>query len=271
MIKTSYKKELTITAPQSRNSSGIKKEILKVQSWLALYEMANPGAGTMTGIDGDFGPATDQAVKNFQRILKLPANGTVDQALFDRLTSPLSTAFETELNAQGLRERVVEAANQHLAQHPYELVINNQANCGPWVRSYMDGFEGESWYWCMGFVQTIIDQAASPLGIKMKTLMPPTYSCDTVGSFALTQKNLIRSAMLRSNPKVAKPGDIFLIQKSPFDWTHTGIVVKVGSETLETIEGNTNGEGSRNGNAVLRRVRNFMKAKIDIVSLDPLL
>lgn len=101
--------------------------------------------------------------------------------------------------------------------------------------------------------------------------MPPTYSCDTVGSFALTQKNLIRSAMLRSNPKVAKPGDIFLIQKSPFDWTHTGIVVKVGSETLETIEGNTNGEGSRNGNAVLRRVRNFMKAKIDIVSLDPLL
>jgi len=271
MIKTAYGKELYISATQQRNAPQVSKDILKIQSWLVLYEMTHPGAGTLTSIDGKFGPATDQAVKNYQRAIGGRPTGVVDQALFTKLSAPLTQAFEGTLQATKLRDLVVEVAMLHLSQQPFELEINSQSNCGPWVRAYMDGHEGESWYWCMGFVRTILDQATSALGMSYKTLMPPTYSCDTVGSFALTQKNLLRSAKARSNPSLIQAGDIFLIQKSAFDWTHTGVVVKVGPETIEAIEGNTNSMGSRNGNAVFRRVRNFMQSKIDFVSLDPLL
>ena len=270
MIKTFYQKELLISAKQQRSGPQVRKDVLKIQSWLVLYEMSHPGAGTLTSIDGDFGPATDQAVKNFQKLNRLPVNGVVDQNLFSKLSDPLRQAFETIPSGRNLRELVVNVAIQHLSQHPFELIINKESNSGPWVRSYMDGHEGEAWFWCMGFVQSIIDQATSAMGKSYKTLMPPTYSCDTVGSFALTQKNLVRSPKLRSNPGLVKPGDIFLVQKSPFDWIHTGIVVKSGAETIESIEGNTNSMGSRNGNAVFRRVRNFMQSKIDIVSLDPI-
>lgn len=271
MIKNFYQKELTISTTQQRNAPQNRKDILRIQSWLVLYEMTHPGAGTLTSIDGEFGPATEQAVRNYQRANRLPVTGVVDQSLFNLLSAPLKKAFEDPVNANSLRELVVQTATLHLSQHPFELEIDKQSNSGPWVRAYMDGHEGESWYWCMGFVQTIIDQATSSAGKSYKTLMPPTYSCDTVGSFALTQKNLLRSATVRKNPGRIQPGDIFLIQKSPFDWTHTGIVVKTGDETIECIEGNTNSMGSRNGNAVFRRVRNFMQSKIDIVSLDPIL
>jgi hypothetical protein len=270
MIKTFYQKELAISDTQQRNGPQVRKDILKIQSWLVLYEMSHPGAGTLTSIDGEFGPATDQAVKNFQKLNRLPVNGVVDDRLFAHLSAPLKQAFETVPTGRNLRELVVNTAILHLENHPFELMINKETNSGPWVRSYMDGHEGDSWFWCMGFVQAIIDQATSTLGKTYKTLMPPTYSCDSVGSFALTQKNLVRSVKLRNNPALAKPGDIFLIQKSAFDWVHTGIIVKAGAETIESIEGNTNSMGSRNGNAVFRRVRNFMQSKIDIVSLDPI-
>ena len=63
------------------------------------------------------------------------------------------------------------------------------------------------------------------------------------------------------NPSLIKPGDIFLLQKSPNDWTHTGIVIAVTGDVIETIEGNTNIAGSHNGNAVMNRIRNFKRRK----------
>lgn len=65
MLKTTYQKELLVTASQKRNDAASnKKNILKIHSWLNLYELIHPGKGTLTGIDGNFGAATDQAVKN---------------------------------------------------------------------------------------------------------------------------------------------------------------------------------------------------------------
>jgi hypothetical protein len=79
---------------------------------------------------------------------------------------------------------------------------------------------------------------------------------------------LIRNSTYKENPALIKKGDVFLIRKSKFDWIHTGIVVEVGTETFETIEGNTNSDGSSNGNGVYKRVRNFKKGVIDIFSIE---
>ncbi len=268
MIKESYKKELSITAPLKLQAAASKKDVLKLQSWIVLHEMARPGSSSMIAIDGDFGSATDQAVRNFQRNKGLRATGVADQKLFDLLSAPLKEAFTKRMEGAGIRELVVNAAEQHLSSHPFELTIKLQANSGPWVRAYMDGNEGQSWWWCMGFVQTIIDQAFSQQGRSFKEIMPLTYSCDTVGMHALNKGKLIRFSQVRSNPGKVQPGDIFLVQKSPYDWIHTGIITKVGNDTFETIEGNTNREGSANGDRVFRRIRNFRAGKLDVYSWE---
>ena len=271
MQKTSYQKELSIKAQQQKNGAGNnKKDVEKIQSWLSLFAIQNPNAGTATGIDGDFGPATEIAVKNFQKANHLPQTGIADQALFQLLASPLKNAFETAATGNNLRALTVNAAKNHLKNYPYELTIKQHTNCGPWVRSYMDGNEGNDWLWCMGFVQTIIDQAASALGKNFKTLMPLSYSCDTIGTVGIQKNLLTRYQKARANPGLIKPGDIFLIQKSTNDWTHTGIVVSAGNGLIETIEGNTNANGSSNGINVTNRIRNFQQSKIDFFSIAPL-
>ncbi|WP_433763605.1 peptidoglycan-binding protein [Flavobacterium ginsenosidimutans] len=271
MQKTFYQKELLIKATQQRNgANNNKKDVEKIQSWLNLFAMQNPGSGTATGIDGDFGPATEKAVLNYQKFNGLPQNGTVDQNLFDKLASPLKKAFESPISGNNLRELILNTAKNHLKNQPLELVINNQSNTGPWVRSYMDGHEGTEWFWCMGFVQSIIDQAASVQGKNFKTLMPLTYSCDTVGTTGLQKNILTRYQKARTNPALIKPGDIFLLQKTPNDWIHTGIVTAVHADTIETIEGNTNSGGSNNGNAVLDKIRNYKQSKLDFFSIESL-
>lgn len=218
MQKTFYQKELLIKATQQRNGvNNNKKDVEKIQSWLNLFAMQHPGSGTATGIDGDFGRATEKAVLNYQKFNGLPQNGNVDQNLFDKLASPLKKAFESSISGSNLRELILNTAKNHLKNQPFELVINNQSNTGPWVRSYMDGHEGTDWFWCMGFVQAIVDQAASIQGKNFKTLMPLTYSCDTVGTTGLQKKILTRYQTARTNSALIKPGDIFLLQKTPND------------------------------------------------------
>ena len=270
MHKTSYQNELTIPAPQRRGGSNSRRAVEKIQAWLSLYEMRNPGSGTASAIDGDFGPATERTVRAFQEREDLPATGVVDQAVFNRLCQPLTRAFAPNGTTGTLRERIVRTAQQHLQNQPSELVIRNQTNAGPWVRSYMDGHDGSAWLWCMGFVQTIIDQAASAVGKDFRQLMPVTFSCDTVGTVGLQKGVLLRSAAVRNDASRVQPGDVFLLVQSPHDWIHTGLIVNVGDETFETIEGNTNAGGSTNGTGVFRRVRNFTRAKLDVFSVESL-
>lgn len=271
MKKTAYQKELSIKNTQQRDGRfKSKKDILKIQSWLSLYSIQYPQSATATAMDGDFGPATERAVKNFQSSVGLSQTGIVTNEVFSHLCKNMQEAFETPLQSANLRERVVEAAENHLKNYPYELLINGEWNSGPWVRSYMDGKSGAPWFWCMGFVQAIIDQAASSMGKNFKTLMPLTYSCDRIGLIGQEKGLLHRNSVIKRDPDLIQPGDIFLIEKSRLDWVHTGIVISSDDTVIETIEGNTNAEGSRNGIAVMKRTRNFRKSKIDIFSIAPL-
>ncbi|MHA7059784.1 peptidoglycan-binding domain-containing protein [Aquimarina sp. M1] len=271
MKKTAYQKELAIKATQKRRgANNNRKDVMKIQSWLTLFSIPNPSSGTATEIDGDFGPATERAVKNFQGFKGLTKTGIVDQELFDELSSNLKEAFKKPLVSNNLRDLMVEVAENHLRQHPFELDIKGQSNSGPWVRSYMDGHDGTLWFWCMGFAQAILDQASSELGKNFKTLMPLTYSCDTVGNTGLKKGLLSRYQQIRKDPTIIQRGDIFLIQKSHLDWTHTGIIISRDNDVIETIEGNTNHQGSRNGIAVMKRTRSFRRSKIDVFSIEPL-
>jgi peptidoglycan hydrolase-like protein with peptidoglycan-binding domain len=273
MIKTDFQKELQIAATQQRGGANNKKDVKKIQSWLTLFGFSNPDIGTVVNIDGDFGPATETAVKRYQKNKGLSQTGIVDMPLFQKLSEPLQKAFTTPSGVQSLRDRIIKIANNHLDQKPFEVIIDNQNNSGPWVRSYMNGLEGTPMLWCMGFVQTIIDQAASEMGKDFRKIMPVSISCDEVANHGKAKGHFIPRATWRANPKLAKPGDIFLLFDPNPDklWFHTGIISKVlANDTIETIEGNTNINGSNNGIGVYKRVRNFQASLIDLFSIKAL-
>ena len=143
---------------------------------------------------------------------------------------------------------------------------------GPWVRAYMDGNEGSEWYWCVGFVETVLDQAYSSLDLSYKERFPDPshFSCDAVLSYARTNTRLVEHADLLNGSYIPEKGDMFLNMNpdNSNDATHIGIVVECSGKILTTIEGNTDNHiGSRNGGEVCKRTRDFGNHIIQIVRL----
>lgn len=234
--------ELTFTGPYQRGLRGKKAAL--VQEWLTLQ-------GFPTLIDGDFGPATEKAVKRFQESQGVGVDGIVDQNTFTALTAPMVRAL-TEIPGDGktFNELILAYANQHLAEHPREV---GRQNCGPWVRLYMKGNQGSDWLWCAGFVCFILIQAAATLNKSMP--FEPTFSCDVLAERAKGKGLFVSERAL--DPTAMLPGSIFLVRRIPGDWIHTGLVIAFDNDSFETIEGNTNDEGHNEGYEVCRRDRGY--------------
>ncbi|PCJ55972.1 MAG: peptidoglycan-binding protein [Planctomycetota bacterium] len=264
MIKQFYKEELEFTGPYARgeNSEGKAEAI---QEWLNLNKNYIKGWDPNLLMDDDFGVGTEKALIAWQQKVCVGADpGVVDEDTWNKLVQPLLDAFTvTHESFTSVRDLILYYCEQHLAGIAQEVGSNE----GPWVRSYMGGNDGKQWAWCMGFAQTMLDQAYSTVGRKFTDIMPLTYSCDIVGEHGLKTKALICNADLRKLDGISekvKPGDLFLIVKTEHDWVHTGIIEKVKGDILHTIEGNTNDEGSREGYELCRRKRNFRKSNIDV-------
>ncbi|MDD1607299.1 MAG: peptidoglycan-binding protein [Methylococcaceae bacterium] len=225
-------------------------QVKLIQEWLCLHK-------EIVGTDGDFGPATERAVKDFQSSNGIAATGIVDNNTFEKLVAPMNAALMNITPAAGssLGDLVVAYARQHLKQHPREVGGQNR---GPWVRLYMNGNEGEPWAWCAGFVCFCLKQACKTL--DQKTLpITPSFSCDDLAASAKKNKIFV-------NHNAIKPGSLFLVRRTDTDWTHTGIVISVDSETCKTIEGNTNDDGSREGYEVCMRTRAYT-TKLDFIRI----
>lgn len=96
--------------------------------------------------------------------------------------------------------------------------------------------------WCMAFVYWCFKEAAKQLSVEN-----PLYKTGGV----LSQYKY-RKANAVKDPQ---PGDIFIIDYGK-GLGHTGIVVGVNNnQTIDTIEGNTNDTGSREGYEVCRKNR----------------
>jgi len=221
-----------------------KKLIYLVQEWLCL-------SGESIKIDGDFGPATEKAILNFQKNAGVTPTGMMDPETFGKLVWPMKSMSQaTVIKTGDLHEAVLELSLKYLAVHPVEV---GGQNMGPWVRYFMDGYEGKQWPWCAGFDTFIVKQAAKLCGIPND--LPRTYSCDVLGMWAKNKGKFVPGNS--GNLSAVKPGHLFLVRKSYNDWQHTGIVIEMTPEYCITIEGNTNDEGSREGYEVCKRIRGF--------------
>jgi len=236
-------KDLVLDKDHKKGNKGEKVRL--IQEWLCLH-------GFHICIDGDFGPATDYVVRQFQRRKGLKVDGIVGKNTFARLILPMTDALRPiPREEKSLGQMVVAYAKQHLEQHPREIGGQNK---GPWVRLYMKGNEGPASPWCAGFVCSILEQACQSLSMPLP--IKSSVSCDALATNA-KEKGIFLSESKITNRRQITPGSFFLRRRTPKDWVHTGIVIRAEDEFFHTIEGNTNDDGSREGYEVCKGINGY--------------
>jgi peptidoglycan hydrolase-like protein with peptidoglycan-binding domain len=222
--------DATVDTPITKPTNSRQARL--VQEWLCLH-------GHNVPIDNGFGDATEQAVSDFQRASDLPQSGQVDQETMDALVQPMLRAIAPDPSPAGsIPAQAVRVARRHLAEHPREIA---GPNCGPWVRLYMGGHEGEDFLWCAGFVSYVLSQACRDLGQSRPIVS--SQSCDALARDA-KEKGIFFPGNTNPQPQA---GWLFVRRKTANDWTHTGLVIAGEPTIFRTIEGNTNDDGSREG------------------------
>ncbi|WP_232830455.1 peptidoglycan-binding protein [Oceanicella sp. SM1341] len=238
---------------RGQKDAGGSRTVARVQEWCSFH-------GARTDVDGDFGGGTEAAVKAFQLRAGLPQTGRVDERVWAALTAPMHRALaRPELpEGAGIYEAALSVARLHLAEHPVEFVVRGQGNCGPWVRLYMHGREGDDQPWCAGFVSHVLAQAGHALGLGAP--IPRQVGVDALVADAKASGRFVAEAELGSADHRAgrlRPGALFCVRASAADWTHVGFVTEIAPDSFATIEGNTNDEGSREGFEVCARSRGW--------------
>jgi hypothetical protein len=240
--------ELTLDRTYKRkDKDGMVKPI---QEWLYLQ-------GIAIEPDGDFGTVTERAVNLFQGRVGLPVTGAVDAATFELLVQPMRNAL-APIPADGrtVGQMVVAFAEQHLQQNPREVGRQQgRENCGPWVRLYMDGNEGKDWPWCAGFACFVLKQACDSLGVAMP--VPKSFSSGDLAASAKAGKRFVKGTGTASDRQNIAPGYLFLLRGGTTGWRHIGIITNPKAGLSDTIEGNTNDEGSPEGYEVCMRTREY--------------
>ena len=149
-----------------------------------------------------------------------------------------------------LSEKIVELARKEIG-----VTEVNGANCGPRVDLYkaatwLDPKKG--WPWCAAFVCWLIQEGMKELGMKNSATFsrPRTAGAWDFENWSLAQGNETNTKKPHKNDIL--PGDIVI-----FKFSHIGIAESAPDKSgiVTTIEGNTDGAGSREGGAVLRKKR----------------
>jgi hypothetical protein len=144
-----------------------------------------------------------------------------------------------------LADNAVKIAQSQLGKQE----VPKGSNAGPDVEKYLKAVGlGKGYSWCMAFVFWCFEQSAIQLSIGCPLKK-------TAG--VLDQWNSIDAYFKKTVPM---PGDVFIMDFGQGKG-HTGIVLKVHQWQVETIEGNTNDDGSREGYKVCKRVRDISTIK----------
>lgn len=134
-------------------------------------------------------------------------------------------------------------------------------NCGKRVNEYKAATwlaSEKSWPWCAAFVCWVVREAAAKAGVKFTPtfVRPQTAGAYDFESWSLSQDNSTWTKKPHGNDIDA--GDIVI-----FTFSHIGFAISKPDKNgnVTTIEGNTDGQGTREGGAVLRKIRHVSKIR----------
>ena len=135
----------------------------------------------------------------------------------------------------------------------------NGSNCGPRVNEYKaatDLTPTVAWPWCAAFICWLVREAMKDG--KYTFARPTTAGAWDFRNWSLAQDNSTQT-LDRPGADIL-PGDIVI-----FTFSHIGLAVgKPSGGTVETIEGNTDVAGSREGGGVFRKTRKLSLIKCRI-------
>ena len=139
----------------------------------------------------------------------------------------------------------------------------NGTNCGIRVNDYKSATNlppDESWPWCAAFVDWCVREAMKATGTEETPTFrrPRTAGAWDLENWSLKQDDSTQTR--RSPADDIRAGDIVI-----FTFSHVGIAIDspIGGE-VETVEGNTDFAGSREGGGVFRKVRRLSQIKTRI-------
>jgi hypothetical protein len=243
-----------------RNTSDTANTLLIQQRLKSLgYTQRNSkGQEVALKIDGDFGLHTQNAVELFQMRhtdsngLALVVDGVVGPAtwaaLFGLATLPVALA-----PASGsLPDAVIRIAAGEVGVRE----VPPGSNRGPRVNDYLKSVGlGGGYAWCAAFVFWCFREGSKQLGqlnpaIKTAGVLDMWNRARAAGFLTVGAKEAA------ANPSLLAPGMIFVFSTGS-GLGHTGIVIGINGLQIETIEGNTDAGGSRNGIGVFRRHRSI--------------
>jgi hypothetical protein len=154
-----------------------------------------------------------------------------------------------------LPRKLIEIANAEIGVEEVD-----GTNSGKRVREYQatTSIGGTGWPWCAAFICWIVKQAMEQLGIEeTKTFRRPTTAA--AWGFELWSLAQDNSTWTKKPTRGdIEPGDIVI-----FTFSHIGIATSSPdlSGYVCTVEGNTDGQGSREGGAVLAKRRHVSKIR----------
>lgn len=127
------------------------------------------------------------------------------------------------------------------------------SNTGPLIQEFFDaddykpGRLDQGYPWCAAFVDRVVQLAMSKAPGPFTFCAPRTPSAFGLAEWSRDQDS---STSTKDYPKEVKVGDIII-----FTWSHCGIAVTDSNSLgeFETVEGNTNIAGSREGTHVLHK------------------
>lgn len=208
------------------------KEIKKrlVELGFGAFDLNNP----------TFGVSTTESVKRFQKSKQLLDDGVVGEMTWERL---FEIKGEKIPSSKNLAQRAREIIETQL--HVREKTGKND---GVEVEEYLRSVGlGKGYSWCMALVYWAYERASKELGVKNPLIK-------TGG--VLRQWNEIEK---KYKVTVPQENDIFIMDFGK-GAGHTGIVTKVITDRIHTVEGNTGSDPStpaadREGNGVFNRSR----------------
>lgn len=153
---------------------------------------------------------------------------------------------------------ILSARALDIATHQLGVREKGASNSGPEVDKYLQSVGLKPGYpWCMAFVYWCYNQASLQSGV-------PNFLIKTAGVMhQWNEQQPVRKIVLNKVLKdaaIIRPGAVFIMDYGK-GTGHTGLVEKIHGSYVDTIEGNTNDEGSREGYEVCRRTRRLTSIK----------
>ena len=193
-----------------------------------------------------------QVVKAVQNILGVSADGADGPVTWNAILAKLSTK-EPVVFSGSIADKMVALAREEIGVSEVD-----GTNCGPRVDEYkaatwLDADKG--WPWCAAFICWLIREAIEEDEITFKR--PRTAGAWDFENWA-RQESTHGVELRKPTNEDIKAGDIVV-----FTFSHIGIAVADvdSSGYVKTIEGNTNGAGSREGGSVLEKNRHVSKIR----------